>query len=404
MLSAVFLLNKEGVILIEKQYRERVPRSDIEPACQAIRDKSRTPPGIIPNGDFTLLLHLQTEIWVVGVCEGDEFALFGVSVLQYLGRLLLTLLTAGCTEASIKTEYPIVYQILDYAVDAGYPLLDESNTILTLLTRPPTDYAKGNRLQLDLQRPWRMVGVSHAQNEILIDVIETVDVTVSQFGRLEFCHIRGVAEVTSRLSESPACRLVLTPSSRWEDVTFHRCAEVESTDARVIPFVPPDGPFALMRYRITATQSNIPVFVAPKFHWSRGGVSFDITVRPDSALPKALDALELRFELPDGVNQPALTASDGDARWDATAREVVWAIGVYTKKDAAQLRGNATTQSGFDLGGRFPIVSVKFVTTGILPSRFKVDRLEVNNVPYKSFKGVKYIVRAGNYEFRTGLA
>jgi AP-3 complex subunit mu len=404
MLSAVFLLNKEGVILIEKQYRERVPRSEIEPACQAIRDKSRTPPGIISAGDFTLLLHLQSEIWFVGVCEGDEFALFGVSVLQYLGALMVSLLASGSTEASVKAEYSTVYEILDYAVDAGFPLLDENNTILTLLTKPATDYAKGNRLQLDLHRPWRMVGVAHSQNEILMDVLETIDVTVSQFGRLEFCHIRGVVDVTSHLSETPACKLVLRPSSRWEDVTFHRCAEVESTEARVIPFVPPDGPFCLMRYRITATQSNIPVFVAPKFQWTRGGVSFDVTVRPDSALPKALDALELRFELPEGVNPPVLNASDGDARWDAGAREVLWAVGVYAKKEAAQLRGNATTQAGFDLGGRFPIVSVKFVTTGILPSSFKVDRLEVNNVPYKSFKGVKYIVRAGNYEFRTGLS
>jgi hypothetical protein len=261
MLSAVFLLNKEGTILIEKQYRERIPRNEIEPACQAIREKTRTPPGILPNGDYTLLLHLQQEIWRGGVCEGDEFALFGVSVLQYIGRLLSTLLTDESTEASVKNEYATVYEVLDYAVDAGFPLLDESNTILTLLTSPPTDYAKGIRLQLDLHRPWRMVGVSRSQNEILVDVIETIDVTVSQFGRLEFCHIRGIVEITSHLSESPLCRLVVTPSSRWEDVAFHRCAENESSEAKVIPSVPPYGLFTLMRYRITATQSNIPLLL-----------------------------------------------------------------------------------------------------------------------------------------------
>jgi AP-3 complex subunit mu len=404
MLSAVFLLNKEGIILIEKQYRERIPRTELESACQAIRDKTRPPPGILSSGDYTFLLHQQQEIWLVGVCEGDEFALFGVSVLQYLGRLLSTLLQEGSTESSIKNEYPIVYEILDYAVDAGFPLLDESNTILTLLTNPATDYTKGIRLQLDLQRPWRMVGVSRSQNEILVDVIETIDVTVSQFGRLESCHIRGVVEVTSHLSENPLCRLVLTPSSRWEDVTFHRCTENESPDAKVIPFVPPDGSFILMRYRITATQTNIPLFISPKFHWSRGGVAFDITIRPDASLPKPLDGVELRFELPEGVHQPSMTTSDGEIRFENGTHEIIWFLGLYSKKEAAQLRGNATTESKFDLGGRFPIVSARFITTGISPSGFKIDHLDVNNVTYKSFKGVKYIIRAGNYEFRTGLS
>jgi AP-3 complex subunit mu len=126
-------------------------------------------------------------------------------------------------------------------------------------------------------------------------------------------------------------------------------------------------------------------------------------VRPDAALPKPLDGLELKFELPEGVHPPVLTASDGQARWDAGSREVLWIIGAYAKKEAAQLKGTATTESGFDLGGRFPVVSAKFTTHGQLPSSFKVDRIDVDNVSYKAFKGVKYIVRAGTYEFRTGL-
>jgi AP-3 complex subunit mu len=328
----------------------------------------------------------------------------GVSVLQYIGLLLSSLLQGSATEAAVKAEYPTVYEILDYAVDFGFPLLDESNTILTLLTRPPTDYAKGIRQQLDLQRPWCMVGISHSANEIFIDIVETVDVTVSQCGRLEFCHIRGSVNVMSKLSETPACRLVLTPSSRWEDVAFHRCAENESPDARVIPFVPPDGPFTLLRYRITATQSNIPLFVAPKFHWSRGGVSFDITFRSDASIPKALDQVELRFELPEGVNQPSLSPSVGTARWEGKEREVVWTVGVYSKKEAGQLRGSATTESKFDIGGRFPVVTARFITTGAAASGFMVVHLDVSYVPYKAFKGVKYVIQSGNYEFRTGLS
>jgi hypothetical protein len=57
-----------------------------------------------------------------------------------------------------------------------------------------------------------------------------------------------------------------------------------------------------------------------------GGVAFDVTFRPDAALPKGLDALGLRLDLLEGVNQPSpwLTPSVGSTLWDGKEREVVW--------------------------------------------------------------------------------
>jgi hypothetical protein len=364
MLSAIFIVNKEGIILIEKQYRERVQRSEIDLACDAIREKTRTPPGIIPHGEYSILLHLQDEIWLVGVCEGDEFALFGVSVLQYVGELFAGLLHDGATEISVKVGYHVVYQILDFAVDAGFPFLNQSNTILHLLTHPQTDYAKGNRLVLDLQRPWRIVGPKYSHNEILVDVIEMIDLIVRQDSRVEFCHIRGSVDVVCRLSDAPRCRLILQPSSRWEDVTFHRCCEVETSDTRVIPFLPPDGKFTLMKYRITALAANLPLAIVPKFRWLRAGVHCDVTIRKGSNLVKPLEDVELRFELPQGVHQPTLTVTIGKATFDQSACEVVWAIKSFSSSEPTSLMGTATTDAAFDIGGRFPIVTARFNTTG----------------------------------------
>jgi hypothetical protein len=296
----------------------------------------------------------------------------------------------------------VVYQILDYAIDFGFPFLNESNTIQTLLTRPPTDYSKGNRLILDFQRPWRAAAVKDTRNEILIDVIETIDVCVSAEGRIDFCHIRGAVEITSHLSDTPNCKLLLTPQSHYEDVVFHRSVIVEAHEGKVIPFVPPDGFFVLMQYRITATQAQIPIWIAPKFTWSKGSVSFEIAMKPEATLPKHLESVEVRFELPEGVLSPTLAAPDGRATFEASAREVVWFIGMYAKKDPLILRGSASTEHGFDLAGRHPVVSVTFLTGGMAPSGFKIDRMEIENVPYQAYRGVKYLIRGGNYEFRTG--
>ena len=404
MLSAIFLINKDGIIIIEKQYREHIQRSQLDSACLTIRENLKNPaPSIIEDGDFSILLHQLNDIWVVGVCEGDDFALFATSILQYVGRLLNTLLKKGATENSIKEEYATVYQILDYAVDFGFPFLNEGNTIQTLLNRQPTDYAKGQRLQLDIARPWRSVGVKRLTNEILVDIIETIDLTVSPHGKTEFCHICGSVEVNSRLSANPTCKLILTNSTHYEDATFHRCIETDCRDSKVIPFVPPDGPFTLMKYRITAAQSTVPIFISPKFTWSKGNVTFEITAKPDQSLPKALENVEIRFELPDGVLSPSLAPTYGRSSFDTSTHEVVWTIGAYSKKDPIVLKGSASTESDFDLGGRFPVVVAKFVTIGIAPSGFKVEKLEIENIDYKAFKGIKYAVQSGSYEFRSGI-
>ncbi|OHS98082.1 Adaptor complexes medium subunit family protein [Tritrichomonas foetus] len=403
MLSAIFILNKEALILIEKQYRDRIQRSQIDAICLAIRDNSRQPPGIMDDGDFTIITHQQNEIWLVGVCEGDEFVLLAVNILKYIGKLLSTLLSEGATENSIKSEYPTVYQILDYAIDFGYPFLNEPNTIQTMLTRPPTDYSKGNRLQLDLNRPWRQVGVSRFSNEILVDVLETIDALVNEAGRIDFCHIRGSVEINCRLSDNPTCKLILTPSTHYEDVTFHRCVEVDAREAKVIPFVPPDGQFTLMKYRVAANQITLPLWVAPKFTWIKGSVTFEISLKPEASLPKQLEAVEIRFTLPEGVLSPSLATQDGRATFEAASREVIWTVGTYAKKEPVILKGSASTEQGFDLAGRFPVVSASFITVGVAPSGYKIDRLEVENVNYRPFKGVKYGILTGFYEFRTGL-
>ncbi|KAH0791436.1 Adaptor complexes medium subunit family protein [Histomonas meleagridis] len=404
MLSAVFILNKDATILIEKQYREKVERSVIDEACLAIRDQSQTPPGIIPNGELTIITHHENEIWVVGVCEGDEFALFSISLLQHIGKLLATLLKEGATENSIKSEYPSVYQILDYAIDYGFPFLDESNTIFTLLTRPPTDYTKGNRLQLDLVRPWRSVGIQRSQNEILIDIIEKIDVSVSDQGRTEFCYIRGSVECYSLLSENPFCKIILLPSVHIEDVTFHRCAQVESNEAKVIPFVPPDGPFTLMKYKINNPQTNVPLWVTPRFVWGKGVVTFEIIVKVDGSIQKNLEKVEIRFGLPEGVLSPALSVPVGRAVFEGSTREVIWVIGQMNSQNPPLIfKGSASLEQGFEPRGRLPVIRASFVTIGFVASGFKIDRLEIENVNYKSFKGVKYVTEAGDYEFRTGL-
>uniref|UniRef100_A0A665X0J9 AP-3 complex subunit mu-2 n=1 Tax=Echeneis naucrates TaxID=173247 RepID=A0A665X0J9_ECHNA len=94
-----------------------------------------------------------------------------------------------CTEAAIKDNVVVVYELLEEMLDNGFPLATESN-ILKELIKPPTILRTmvntitgstnvGEQLptgQLSVV-PWRRTGVKYTNNEAYFDVVEEIDGT-----------------------------------------------------------------------------------------------------------------------------------------------------------------------------------------------------------------------------------
>jgi AP-3 complex subunit mu len=403
MLSAVFLANPEGVVLIEKQYREHVDRSRLDAALSAIANHVVPPPPVITSGDSTVLLQRQGDIWILGVCDGEDFILFGVTVVDYVSHLLHQLAPVKCDENAIKSSFPAIYQMLDYAIDFGFPFLNESNTIRTVISRPLSDPSRGVKTDLDFEMPWRSVGIDRLLNSFGVEVYETIDLIVSAHGRIEHCHIRGAIHAKSMMSGSPHLRLTLSGRPKFDDATFHRCVGTDNIDAKVLSFVPPDGLFTLMTYRVTITQSEFPVWAVPKFAWVRGCMTFEITVRVLETLSTYVDDVEVRFEVPHGVSQPTMTAHYGQMSYDIGTREVIWTIGLHARKEALVLKGSATTDHGFEVARKSPTVTVGFLLPGATVSRLAVEDIALANDEYQWTKSAQYSSRTGSYEFRTSV-
>jgi hypothetical protein len=401
MISAVFLANPEGVVLIEKQYRKHVDRSRIDAALTAISNHIVPPPPIINNGDSTIVLHREDDIWVIGICDGDESLLFAVAVVQFVGRLLRQIAPRGCNEDAVKSEFPAIYQILAYAIDYGFPVLNEYNTIRTVITHPPSDPSRGLKTDLDFERPWRSVGIERILNAFDVNVVETIDLIVSPLGRIELCHIRGVINVRCTISGTPDFRVKLSDRPRFDDATFHRCVTTDTVDAKTIAFIPPDGLFTLMTYRVTVTQTEFPVWAVPKFAWVRGCLSFEITLKVQESPHTFVEELEVQFEVPNGVQDPTMTAYIGRTSYDIGTRIVVWAIGLYARKDPIVLKGTAMTDMGFEIGNKSPPVAVSFRSPGTTVSKLVIEDITIANETYQWTKSIEYVSRTGSYEFRT---
>jgi len=127
--------------------------------------------------------------------------------------------------------------------------------------------------------PWRGDNIFHKKNEVYIDVTESVNVLMSVKGNILRADVSGKVDVRALLSGLPECKfgmndkLLMNKEQKKpgandkgitiDDIKFHQCVKLPKFDKeRAISFVPPDGPFELMTYRITE-NINLPFKITP---------------------------------------------------------------------------------------------------------------------------------------------
>lgn len=121
---------------------------------------------------------------------------------------------------------------------------------------------------------------------------------VSTTGAVLRSEIMGVVRVKCHLSGMPELRLGLNekftlgadhdlagsppaaPTGAMEDVKFHQCVRLQKFDQdRTISFIPPDGDFDLLSYRVGAADLKPPIWAECVIErWSSSRVEYLIKV------------------------------------------------------------------------------------------------------------------------------
>lgn len=130
----------------------------------------------------------------------------------------------------------------------------------------------------------RREGITYRKNEIFIDTLESVNLLISQTGAVLRSEVVGKIVMKAYLTGMPECRFGLndkllisnekkTKGARRgkgsgveiDDCSFHRCVRLGQFDQdRTITFIPPDGEFELMKYRVTE-NINLPFRILPVY-------------------------------------------------------------------------------------------------------------------------------------------
>ncbi|XP_055517551.1 AP-3 complex subunit mu-2 isoform X2 [Leucoraja erinacea] len=418
MIHSLFLISCGGDIFLEKHWKSAVSRSVCDYFLEA-QDRAGQPDDVAPvlaTPHHYLVSAHRCGIFFVAVIQSEVSPLF---VIEFLHRVAETLQDyfGECSEASIKDNVVIVYELLEEMLDNGFPLATESN-ILKELIKPPTILRSvvnsitgssnvGDQLptgQLS-NIPWRRAGVKYTNNEAYFDVTEEIDAIIDKSGSTVFAEIQGVIDACIKLTGMPDLTLSFMNPRLLDDVSFHPCVRFKRWETeRVLSFIPPDGNFRLMSYHVSSQNLvAIPVYVKHNISFSNKGSTgrFDITIGPKQTMGKVVESVLVIVHMPKGVLNMTLTATQGNYTFDPVTKVLMWDIGKIILPKLQTLKGLINLQSGAPKPEENPTLNVQFQIQQLVVSGLKVNRLDMYGERYKPFKGVKYVTKAGTFQVRT---
>ena len=268
--------------------------------------------------------------------------------------------------------------------------------------------------------PWRKAGVTHPNNEIYIDIVEEIDAILSANGSVISSDVSGSIQSQSNLSGVPDLLLTFNDATLIDDCSFHPCVRYTRFEKdRVVSFVPPDGPFELMRYRVKMNKNNnqqqqvgnMPIQVIPRISYGKmgnnnndagGRIALTITARSISSLvfsssrkgSLVIEDVTVVIPFPKFVRTANLNVTTGSVIYDEAGKIAKWTIGKLDEKTRPQLNGSMVLEEGgeetmtlsYASGEEQPPLFVNWKILLASVSGLNVSGLSVTGEHYKPYK------------------
>jgi len=173
-----------------------------------------------------------------------------------------------------------------------------------MMLRPPVESAQGSAI------PWRRGNVRHTSNELYVDIVETLAVTLAPSGRALSAFAYGSIVFTAKVSGVPDLLLHLSPGGPvagmdnrgdqlrciMERAVFHPCVRLNRWKADgVLSFVPPDGKFVLAGYEVDLLGPDAPLTATSKTTMANRPLNLPATIEVTTGLGHTGNEFETRL-------------------------------------------------------------------------------------------------------------
>lgn len=447
MISALFVYNHKGELVISRAYRDDIDVKTCFEVFRAHMIHSRTgvrpPVNTISNKSY---MHIyRHQVWFVAVTADNTNV---AMVFAFMEKFMET-----CTkffgefnEINVKNNFSLIYDLLDEVLDFGYPQTTDPDA-LKILSEDSRGSASAsgaldvNKIssQVTGQIGWRRQDIVYRKNELWLDVEEKVSCVVSPSGQTLSAHCAGTIKMKCQLSGMPDCKFGVNDilgeaakkvsdakkagasgkkekkgkkddrkSIAIDDLTFHQCVKLGKFDSnRSISFIPPDGEFDLMKYR-TTTNIKLPFVVSPMIQATPDAIDFTVIIKSDYDSKFTAPKVEVTIPIPTNASSVTISSSGtskGKAKYKGGANAVIWRMkNVVGQKTAqCQFRIELLQSAKAKKWVRPPIrmtFEVPFAASGLEVWYLQVreNKLGYDDTTIK--KWVRYIGSSGDYETR----
>lgn len=370
-------------------------------------------------------IHIRhSNIYVVAVTRKNSNATMIINFLYKIVQVL-TDYFKRVNEESIRDNFVVIYELLDEMMDFGFPQVSEPKILRRYITQNFRISESVGILPVAATNAvsWRSEGIRHARNEVFLDVIEKVNILVSGSGELLRSEIIGKLMMKSYLTGMPNLKLGLNDRLQFEaslakggperrgkaidleDIKFHQCVRLAKFENdRTISFIPPDGSFELMSYRLN-TQVKPPIWVDAVIEQRPTRVDYQVKARAQLKPRAVANNVKIAIPVFPDVDTPNFKCSSGAAKYAPENDSIVWSIKQFKAGREAVMKGHFSLPSTGNIQQRDNAtkrpITVEFEVPYFTISGLQVRFLKVvEKSGYEASPWVRYKMVAGDYQIR----
>jgi len=416
--SAVFILDAKGKIIINRNYRGDIPMTVAEKFSQYISETEEEDlrPVVVDNGIIYVYVKYN-NLYLLSVTKRNANA---AVMLLFLYRLVHVFENyfKELEEESIRDNFVIIYELLDEMMDFGYPQTTEPKILKEFILQEGHKLEVKPPMAVTNAVSWRSDGIKYRKNEIFLDVIESVNLLVSGSGAILRSEILGALKMRSYLSGMPELKLGLNDRVLFEqagrsvgkgkavdleDIKFHQCVRLARFENdRTISFIPPDGEFELMSYRLSTQVRPIIWIEAVVEPHSHSRIEYMIKAKSQFKQRSTANNVEILIPVPPDASSPSFKTSIGSVKYAPELDCIIWSIKQFQGGKEYLMRAHFGLPSvtSEDNDKKKPI-AVKFEIPYFTVSGIQVRYLKIiERSGYQALPWVRYITQNGTYELR----
>ena len=376
-ISAIYFLDRKGRIIIFRNYRGEVDQ-DI------------------------------SECFINEVLELDEANMkpaFTVDDVHYIWirHQNIYIVAVGKRNINVAMTFSFLHKLKDILIDYFYILEEET--------------VKDNFV-LIYELSWRKEGIKYNVNEAWLDVVEKVDELISSDGNVLSSQINGSVIMKSFLSGMPTVtvglndKIVLqnlgkdtTNSIEMDDLKFHQCVNKKKYDSqRIIEFIPPDGEFELMSYRLDMSIKPLISVKVEILNISETRIEYVAKAKTNFKNRSVANNVSIYIPVPLDIQNATFKTHSGSVVYLSDREDLLW----FIKRFEGQCE--------FDMNCSFQVptvriddttkhlkrpIQVSFEIPYFTVSGFQVRYMKiVEKSGYEAVPWVRYFTRNGEYSIR----